>query len=297
MFKFIFALTFISFATFISASQSQAADTDFTSKCVEFGTIPGGYCIHTPSHTRSKNILYYFHGLGGSESTWQEKWYYTSQIRNEWNKMHAEWPTVVSISFGPTWLLAEKNASPYSGLYDVITKQVIPQIEAQLNSKRGRRILMGESMGGFNTAQLALKWNFFSRAAILCAPMSQVSPFSTPEEIQKYVETTSAWQYYKDHNVEELLSSVKEAVQLSRAIFPTPTDWSSGDPVALAAHPTNKPELYVTDGYYDRFASFEATEVFNENLRKNRVPLEWHPLWGGHCTMDIPSLAKFLVRR
>ena len=40
--------------------------------------------------------------------------------------------------------------------------------------KRGRRFIMGESMGGFNTAQLVMKYpGEFDRAALLCPAAKQ----------------------------------------------------------------------------------------------------------------------------
>jgi len=99
-----------------------------------------------------------------------------SQVRSEWAKNHERVPTVISVSFGPVWLLAEKNGSPYSGLLNAFTEKVMPMLEAQLGGLHGRRLIVGESMGGFNTLQVALKTRLFAKAAALCAPMAGVSP-------------------------------------------------------------------------------------------------------------------------
>jgi len=116
---------------------------DFTSSCAKFPEpLTGGYCIYTPTGTHSRDILYYFHGLGGQETYWGDDNYYTSQVRSEWAKNHERVPTVISVSFGPVWLLAEKNGSPYSGLLNAFTEKVMPMLEAQLGGLHGRRLIV-----------------------------------------------------------------------------------------------------------------------------------------------------------
>jgi hypothetical protein len=40
---------------------------------------------------------------------------------------------------------------------------------------------------------------------------------------------------------------------------------------------------------------YEANEKFVGVLQRHGRQVKWHPQWGGHCAMDIPSLARFLV--
>ena len=158
-------------------------------------------------------------------------------------------------------------------------------------------MIFGESMGGFNTIQLALKTNMFQRAGILCSPMAPVSPFDSEKTIRDYVESTSAWQYYKDHNPEAVLSAVNMLRQLTTSFYPSPQEWQNGDPLVLAQSPVStSTELYVAIGFYDRFAAYEANEMFVQSLRTSQMSVDWRPQWGGHCAMDIPSLAMFLIR-
>lgn len=209
-----------------------------------------------------------------------------------------DFPTVVSISFGPIWVLAEKNASPVSGLFEAMTKMVIPSIEHILGGLKGRRILVGESMGGFNSIQLALKTTLFEKAGIVCAPMAEkVSPFSTPEETKAFIEHSVGWQYYKDHDPETVKTAVGEMMQLSRGFFPTPEDFKGANPLTLAAeaNPKITPTLYIANGFYDRYLSYESTETFVKLLKNRGVKTSWRPQWGGHCSIDIPTLARFLV--
>ncbi len=285
------------FLVILLSISSFATPDNVESTCENFDQpLNGGYCIHKPKTNSSNDIVYYLHGGGGSEFTWQENWYYTSQIRTEWNKKGVQVPTVVSISFGESWLLAKQNESPYSGLFEVFTSKVIPMIEQSLGGLKGRRIVFGESMGGFNSIQLSLKTALFDKAGILCSPMAELSPFGTKQEVQRHIEKSSAWQYYKSHDPNAVINSVDSIIQLTKAFYPTKEAWSSSDPMKLAINSTSlSTEMYVAVGFYDRFAAYEGNEIFVGYLMSNGFKVDWRPQWGGHCAVDIPSLATFLV--
>ncbi len=272
------------------------ADADYTSTCADFAApLTGGYCVHIPTHHRSRDIVYHLHGRGGSQADWQDSFYYTQQIRTEWKKRRARLPVVISVSFGQVWLLAEKNASPYSGLFEVFTQQVMPQLENAVGGLRGRRIIFGESMGGFNTSQLALKTNLFNKAAILCAPMSDVSPFAPVDEIKSHIEKSSAYDYYKKSEPDLVLNTTLEIAQLVQAFMPTEADYARANPLNLVQTSRSRTMLYIAAGFYDKYALYEGNEKFASLLTARRRHNEWRPQWGGHCAMDIPSLARFLV--
>ena len=267
-------------------------------RCGTFpGGIPGGYCIHTPTENHSDDLVYYFHGMGGSQNDWIDPWYYTQQIRQEWKAKGVKVPTVIAISFGPQWFLAEKNNSPYSGLFELFTKDVMPILEANVGPFK-RRMVMGESMGGLNTTQLALKTNLFVKAAIICAPMSEVSPFASPAVIRAHVEKSSAYAYYRQTNPADpdfVFNTAMEAAQIAQKIFPTQTDFDTADPLNLAKSSSTSTSLYVVAGFTDRYALYEGNQKFVQLLNTNGKSVEWHPSWGGHCVVDVASLAKFLV--
>ena len=243
-----------------------ASDGDsFIRECAtDSETIPFAYCIHKPESTGSTDFIYYLHGSNMSEMTWSEEFYYTAQIRAEWARNGVAMPTVVSVSFGSIWLLAEPNSSAHGGLLPVFEQVVIPKIEAALGGVKGRRIVLGESMGGFNSLQLALKTRLFKKAAILCAPMADLSPFSDQPAIDAYIQKSTAWHYYKDSNPQLVRSAVAEILGLVKAFFPRPAEWALADPLALAegSSALDAPRLYVAAGYYDRFAAYEGNQMF-----------------------------------
>ncbi len=265
--------------------------------CHSFLTGGGRYCIY--KGTDNPDVLFYFHGNGLNETTWGEEFYYTSQIRKYWSDNELKAPTAVSVSFGDDGLISEKNSSQFSGSFENFTTQGLQEIEARLGGIKGRRILLGESMGGFNSVQLALKTDLFAKAAILCSPMAAgVTPFSSSEAVQAYLEKTSVWQYFKaKHANTDVIAQTALKISIhAKKYFPTEQDWKNADPVSLSSVKTSKTSFYVSSGYYDSFASFEGNEKFVKNLKAHGVAVDWRPHWGGHCAIDINSLGSFLVQ-
>ncbi len=57
-----------------------------------------------------------------------------------------------------------------------------------------------------------------------------------------------------------------------------------------------RPSLYLSAGLYDRYGLYEGTERLAQRAAQRLLPTEWHPLYGGHCAIDIASLGAFLLR-
>lgn len=290
------ALTIVSGSVFSFVTAAGAAE-DFTTQCAQFSPpVQGGYCIHKPMDSESSDVVYYFHGLGGNEKYWSQENYYPAQIREVWRHHHAAFPTVISVSFGPVWLLAQKNSSHVSGLFELFTQKVMPLLENQIGGVKGRRLVVGESMGGFNTLQVAMKTHLFDKAAALCAPMSELSPFASQADVDAYVKASAAYAYYLESQPTLVAASVQKSIQLATTFYPKPSDWASADPLELATGFHSVSQFYLAIGFYDQYASYNANLKFAGILKENGVQIELRPQWGGHCAIDIPSLAQFLVR-
>ncbi len=267
--------------------------------CHRLASGMGRYCVLASKRLIQRNILYYFHGSGGSESSWNDELYFTSQIREYWKNRQMVAPTVVSVSYGPDGLLAQKNSSMKSGRFEDFVEIDFPEIEKRVGFVPRQRTVLGESMGAFNSIQLALKTSLFSKAAILCAPIANgVSPFSSETELATYVKNSTVWQYYlaahKDPT--EIFQSVAAISRHSKAYFPREDEWRSADPIVLARTTTNnRVSLYLASGYYDRFVAYEGNKKFAEALKSRGIDVNWRPQWGGHCAIDIPSVASFLA--
>jgi S-formylglutathione hydrolase FrmB len=278
------SLLFLPFQSFADAPQ-----------CEKFpAPLPGGFCISKSAS--NPDVVYYLHGSGGSENTWGDEYYYTNQLRTAWQQKKVQAPTVIAVSFGPNWLLAPKNSSPASGLLDLFVNQIVPSLESKVGNPKGRRMVFGESMGGFNTIQLAFKTQLFIRAAALCAPMSaDTTPFSSDAEITAAIQKTAAYHINSDPSI--IFQNVKFATQLSRTFYPTLQEWQAGDPFVLARNVdvSKLPKLYSAAGFYDEFATYEGNAAFAQILKDKGADIDWRPQWGHHCAIDISSLADFLT--
>ncbi len=264
--------------------------------------LPGGkvhYCIYETAGSTNPDVIYYFHGRFGKAERWAETDFYSENLRKEWIATGKQAPKVVALSFGPVWLLAEQNTSPYSGLFEVMRDQVIPAMEQIIGGTKGQRIILGESMGGFNTLQMALKTPLFSKAASLCAPIvNGVDPFDSEDKINEFIKKSAAYAYHGEAGLEEIQEKVGEMIGMGIAVWKTRENWQKSDPLLVAASvdKTTAPiSFYVNAGFYDPFALYEGNIELVKTLLLKKIPVEWHPEWGGHCKIDIPSLARFLV--
>jgi S-formylglutathione hydrolase FrmB len=241
------------------------------------------YCVHKAEASTSQDVIYYFHGIRGSEYEWESSPYF-SQIYTLWGNAA---PIVVSVSYGSTWLLAERNGSRYSGLYENFVTVALPSIESSRNIHPAHRMLMGLSMGGFNAAQVYLKNpELFTKVGLACPAITTVGPYSDADAIGNYTARTHA-----------LSSYVNNALYLSSEYFPNATAWSEADPIALAnARLTpNYPALYVSGGLQDEYGFFEGAAQFATIASSHGVSATWVPLPGRHCTFDWEGTARFFI--
>lgn len=252
------------------------------------GTVPWKYCVHTPANGPTNGaIAYQLHGRDLSENTWNDSSYYTAMIQQYWQTHQLTPPTVVTISFGKIWLLAPRGLSPASGLLDMFIHVVIPTVEARLG-KPSSRILFGESMGGLNSLFASLHYpETFQRVAALCPVIYKISPFDTPEDIDIFVSRTGANP-----------STIQGIIQLAKVFFATAEEWVQASPLTLieTIDPKTAPKFYVSCGNYDAYGNFEGNLHLVERAHARGMSLAWRPLYGGHCVIDVPSVAKFLAQ-
>jgi hypothetical protein len=177
--KFALVALFLASATSALAADPhcQPMDSPLQGQKAELCIYPG---------EKNADVLYFLHGMNENAEMWGQQGFFTEQLRAYW-KAHGEAaPTVVSVSFGEVWLLGPKTTAPYGfGSFDLFTDKVMPMIEAKLGGIKGRRLLLGDSMGGFNSLQLGMKTDLFVKVAALCAPMGDgnVGPFSSDAEV------------------------------------------------------------------------------------------------------------------
>lgn len=287
-------ILFLSITVFSLSSLSYGADActpqpnDKSCFTCSKAPVDFSYCVTQDEGSHNPDVLYYLHGITFNEKTWRRKDFYPEMIRQVWKYENVEAPTVISVSFGPTWLLVDQNTSPKSGLLDVFLKAVMPRVEAGIGGVKGKRLLIGESMGGFNATQLVLKApGEFSKAAILCPAITAVSPYATPDEVKAYIARNKADP-----------KKVALALQVSKYFVPDATTWDAIAPLSQAATRLNDrtPDMYLSCGSSDEYGFYEGVAKFADIASKNLNHFTWHPIFmGPHCSVDAGSVAHFLV--
>ncbi|WBH17987.1 alpha/beta hydrolase-fold protein [Sphingomonas radiodurans] len=242
------------------------------------------YCIYRASAGTNGDILYHLHGRNLDEQIWNDDTYFTALVQAAWQRSGVRPPTVVTLSYGPSWLLAAKGERPDSGLLDDFIKR-LPLIERALGAPR-RRLLLGESMGGLNVLVAGLTYpKRFAKIAALCPGVYAVSPFASFGELRAAAARTGAnpkiafgvWMLARQHLANE-------------------REWQRFSPLALIerSDPTY-PALYLSNGLYDAYGNFEGTERLARIAARRGVATQFRPLYGGHCSIDATSLASFLA--
>lgn len=248
---------------------------------------PLRYCVYRDAGGVNGDVLYHLHGRKLDERSWNDASYFTAMLQGYWQTAGRKSPTVVTLSYGPVWLLTPKGRREASGLLDDVLAR-LPAIEAGLGPIR-RRLLMGESMGGLNALILGLgSQGRFDKVAALCPGVYIDSPFASFTELRAAARRTGA-----DPKI------VFGVVQLARSYLADDAEWRRVSPLQLIdeAGPAarTRPALYLSCGLYDRYGNFEGTQRLAQQARQAGVKTDWHPLYGGHCAIDIASLGDFLV--
>jgi pimeloyl-ACP methyl ester carboxylesterase len=263
--------------------------TPASQQCGQAGQLR--YCVHRAAGGVNGDVVYHLHGRNLEAEIWNDPSYFTAMVQAYWQNAGLLPPTVISLSYGPVWLLAPKGQAELSGLLDTIWPD-ISAIEAGVGKPR-RRLLMGESMGGLNSLVLGLSHpQHFDKVAALCPNVYQESPFAPLSQIRAAMVRTGA---------EPRI--VFGIWQLARRYVSDDEEWRRMSPLALieaaamqAATQAARPSLYLSGGLYDRYGLYEGAERLAQRAVQLGLPTEWHPVYGGHCAIDIASLGAFLVR-
>lgn len=245
------------------------------------------YCLNRDAAGVNGDWVYHLHGRNLDETVWNDPTYMTAMIQAAWQQMGQRPPTVVTLSYGPVWLLTPKGKAEASGLLE----QIGPDMEA-IEARHGRparRMLLGESMGGLNALILGLSQpERFAKVAALCPGVYVDSPFAPLSQLKAALKRTGA-----DPKIG------LGVLHLAHRYVADEAEWQQVSPLALIerAQPavSQRPALYVSNGLYDRYGNFEGSQSLADRARILGWQTEWHPIYGGHCASDIDSLARFLL--
>jgi len=246
------------------------------------------WCIDYPENRTNPDVLYYLHGIGRSVHDWRDSTD-NKAIQAQWTKLRTSPPTVITISFGSAWLLSDLGGFLMPALYPTFFNEIMPKLERLIGGVHGRRMLKGESMGGFNASQLYLKsGQAFDRAVLLCPAITTLGPFAPLEQIeQQMVRSRGA-----------INRNLVFAFQFwSFQVFPSPAIWSVHDPLQMVRHLVSSAKpLYISAGKRDEFGFYEGTVKFASQARARGAKVTWHSSVGGHCSsQDAVAIARFLA--
>jgi hypothetical protein len=274
-----------------------ATDPHCSAMDTPFPGQKGQLCVYPGE--KNADVLYFLHGKGGTADQWGSDGFWSQQIRDYWTAHGEAAPTVVAVSLGEVWLLGPKTAAPGGfGSFDLFVGRIMPAVEAKLGGIKGRRILLGESMGGFNSVQLGMKTDLFAKVAALCAPMGDgvVGPFSSDADVTAYINRSTALRSGK-HTFDELKNSF-DTIKMVVGAFWTEQDWPASDPIVMAKglRSPRAASWYLAAGYFDHYLAYEGNVAFAGFLAATGTNVDWRPQWGDHCAIDVPSLSEFLVK-
>ncbi len=246
------------------------------------------WCVDYPENRTNPDVLYYFHGIGRSAHDWRDSGD-NKAIQAEWQKMKVAAPTVITISFGNAWLLSDLGSFLRPALYPTIINEIMPKLEQMIGGVRGRRMIKGESMGGFNASQLYLKsGQGFDRVAILCPAITTLSPFIPRAQVER--------QLARSQGV--INKNLVFAFQFwAFQTFPSQAIWNAHDPLLMVRQLiSSAPALYISAGKRDEFGFYEGTAKFAARARARGAKVTWHSYPGGHCSAtDSAAVARFLA--
>lgn len=218
------------------------------------------YCIYRAKSGTNGDVVYHLHGRNLDEQIWNDDTYWTSMVQASWQQTKILPPTVVVISYGPTWLLVPKGKKQDSGLLEEVMTQ-LPDIDKKTGDPK-RRLLLGESMGGLNVLIAGLSYpQSFAKIASLCPGVYATSPFASLSAMKDTLERTGAdpkigfgiWLMAKKYVADE-------------------DEWKRISPLDLVKHANGQyPVLYLSNGLYDAYGNFEGSQTLAERAAQRGV--------------------------
>lgn len=290
--------TILPLVTFIllglsACSHFMGKETGLSVTCKEMnGEVSWKYCLSRTPLSNNEELVYFFHEGDGDEHSWSAPDNLGRAIRDEWRKHESSHPPIViSISFGQNWFLtAGKPQNKHGlqfGLRKLFLNKIIPFIEHDvLTVPPTSRHLVGISMGAFNAGQLAFHGNStFSSVSLICPALS-IPQQQANETVKALAARVGGTEVY----IEELL-------KISGVLFNDEKSLQNNSVLVLAQQNTpNSKRFYISSGQDDEFGFYQPALKLHTVLQDNaEISSVFKQVKGGHCSMDPPSLARFLL--
>lgn len=273
------------------ATQQAFAAPATPTRCAS-GTAGGQayrWCSFTPKSPRPRTVAYYLHGNGGSEK--DSPLPGIAELEAKVKAKGGALPTIITISFGPTWFLGTHGGVYSPGLLPALT-EAGRQVEGALGIPANpERWVLGESMGGFNALQLYFhRPKDFTRVVAYCPAVLPFSPFAPQGTVDAFLAR------HAPYVVAKLVNKWRDKLA---SAYPSQKIWEAHDPLLLAAKAPATPLFMGAQGR-DAFAFHEASQKLEQTLRSAGAKITWQFLpAAAHCEYSagaLDSLANFLAR-
>lgn len=271
-YKLIIALFLVTLLSACAESENQI-ETKTNCKSMQLDSYDFSYCHEAIEGSQSKDVIFYFHGLDGSEKTWSER-NLRKDIQSPEKNLTANYPHVISVSFGSRWFLTDVSYIKKSRL-KVFTESFLPKVPSILGFTPQKQILMGESMGGLNVLRLASEEpKLFDRVVVTCPALLAVGPYDSPTKMALFLFSHP----YVDKG------SLLMLVPYALTEFPTLFDWQNNNPLTLVESKDYQlPPVLLTSNDQDKFGVNVGTEIFANKLQAKKHSVQWIKETGGHC--------------
>lgn len=263
-------------ATLFNFASSLAQSETYVNRC-EKKFIAGynvAWCVESVPGSTSQDLIYFFHGIGGSEKSWQNLPAHAVRPLLKSN------PTIVSISFGKEWFLSDVGFVRSSRL-ETFTKEVMPLIESQLGFTVHRRVAMGESMGGYNALRLAnRKLDQFDHLVALCPAIIAYNVYWSGQKKSDYLEKHP----YMDGNI------LWKLTPFAIWEFPSPKIWNENNPLyVIQTEELPLPPTLLTSNAEDQYGFDDGIHQFTKILQQQQEGSLLVDEAGSHC-VHTPAL-------
>ncbi|MBI9098401.1 MAG: hypothetical protein JEY91_07975 [Spirochaetaceae bacterium] len=278
--------------------------TDIVTQTIKDSSYNCTYSFVTDPQKDKASILIYLHGAGGdSKSIFKSNPDEINELLN-----HPDGPsTIISISFGPYWLLTfnklpdtETLHIPVSIFHRLISQEIIPPF----SDTDSKVMIMGHSMGGHNAAQAAFRYpETYHKVLILSPSYLPISPFASINVKKEFALKAEMKYGSLKSRVKQMITGtgyiedrVLDIFEKQKAKYITEQNWNNQDFIPLLERPNIiYPETYISCGINDPFALMEGSLSLYNKLIEIQNPVTFDPLKGGHNVFNWPYIINFIT--
>lgn len=268
-------------------SQTAAAQTFSPTRCATqvLGDEKFDWCFYAGA-SGSQRVLLFLHGAGGSVQSWSQNSRYQS-FYADWAKQGGQAPHVIAISQGKTWFLKNAPTPLQEGFLQTLLRQIENANQLNVTS----HVLLGESMGGFNSSVLLLHApKFFTRVALACPALTTLSPRSNENELNDFLQRHRP--YVREDWIRWWLGELSKA-------YVDAAMWLAHNPLSNVGQTDLMGlKIFVTASHTDGYAFMDGTISFEQQARTHGADVQFiHHASANHCEEtkeSLRALARFL---